>query len=160
MASAAPPSRLRGVRERESSPSPARAATATSATLERRWLLTTTIQGSSSNYASAVPKGFDVLFDGTGNEVRDQVLKLVRKGGRAVFIVLQGAAPPPVDGVEMQSFAAVVNSTRLQAVAELVAGGRLRMPIETEFPLERARDAMEHVGARHTQGRVVLRIES
>jgi NADPH2:quinone reductase len=109
---------------------------------------------------SAVPKGFDVLFDGTGNEVRDQVLKLVRKGGRAVFIALQGPAPPPADGVEIQSFAAVVNSTRLQAVAGLVAGGRLRMPIDTEFPLERAREAMEHVGARHTQGRAVLRIES
>src|SRR5438067_1905346 len=45
---------------------------------------------------SAVPNGFDVLFDGTGNEVRDQVLGLVRNGGRAIFIV--GGAPPARDG--------------------------------------------------------------
>ncbi len=32
------------------------------------------------------------------------------------------------------------------------------MAIEAEFPLERAREAMERVGARHTRGRVVLRI--
>jgi hypothetical protein len=34
------------------------------------------------------------------------------------------------------------------------------MPIEAEFPLEHAREAMEHVSARHTVGRVVLRIGS
>jgi hypothetical protein len=32
------------------------------------------------------------------------------------------------------------------------------MPIESEFPLERAREAMEQVGTGHTVGRVVLRI--
>ncbi|MGA7416695.1 MAG: zinc-binding dehydrogenase [Acidimicrobiales bacterium] len=58
----------------------------------------------------------------------------------------------------MESFGATVNSTRLQAVAELVSEERLRMAIEAEFPLERAREAMERVGARHTRGRVVLRI--
>ena len=43
---------------------------------------------------NAVPNGFDVLFDGTGNEVRDQVLGLVRDGGRGIFII--GGAPRPV----------------------------------------------------------------
>jgi NADPH2:quinone reductase len=108
----------------------------------------------------AAPSGFDVLFDGTGNEVRDQALTLVRKGGRAIFIAVRAPAPQAADGVEVQSFGATVNSTRLQAVAELVSGGGLRMPIEAEFPLERAREAMERVGALHTQGRVVLRISS
>jgi NADPH2:quinone reductase len=108
----------------------------------------------------AAPNGFDVLFDGTGNEVRDQALTMVRKGGRAIFIAVRAPAPPAVDGVEIQAFGAKVNSTRLQAVAELVSGGGLRMPIEAEYPLERAREAMERVGALHTQGRVVLRIGS
>ena len=107
---------------------------------------------------TAVPRGFDVLFDGTGNEVRDQVLALVRKGGRGIFIALGAPAPSAADGIQIESFGATVNSTRLQAVAELVSEERLRMAIEAEFPLERARDAMERVGARHTRGRVVLRI--
>ena len=104
---------------------------------------------------SAVPSGFDVLFDGTGNDVRDQVVGLVRNGGRGIFIA---GAPPAREGVEFQAFAATVNPTRLEAVARLVSEGKLRMPIEAEFPLERAREAMEQVGARHTVGRVVLRI--
>jgi NADPH:quinone reductase-like Zn-dependent oxidoreductase len=107
---------------------------------------------------SAVPNGFDVLFDGTGNEVRDQVVGLVRDGGRGIFIV--GGAPPDRDEVEFQFLAASASTQTLEAVAELASGGKLRMPIEAEFPLERAREAMEHVSSRHTAGRVVLRIGS
>jgi NADPH:quinone reductase-like Zn-dependent oxidoreductase len=105
----------------------------------------------------AVPDGFDVLFDGTGNEVRDQVAGLVRDGGRGIFI----AGPPPArDGVDFQFFGATVNTPRLEAIAKLASSGRLRMPIEAEYPLERAREAMEHVSARRSVGRVVLRIGS
>jgi NADPH:quinone reductase-like Zn-dependent oxidoreductase len=105
----------------------------------------------------AAPDGFDVLFDGTGNEVRDQAAGLVRDGGRGIFI----AGPPPArNGVEFQFFGATVNAPRLEAIAKLASNGQLRMPIEAEYPLERAREAMEHVGARHGVGRVVLRIGS
>ena len=80
----------------------------------------------------AVPGGFDVLFDGAGNQVRDQALGLVRRGGRGIFII----GPPPVvpDGVESQPFYATVGSERLDAIARLASGGGLRMPIEAEFP--------------------------
>jgi NADPH:quinone reductase len=105
---------------------------------------------------SAAPEGFDVLFDGTGNDVRDRALSLVGDGGRAILIAIGAPPPPAADGVEVQSFAATVNSGRLQAVAELVSGGSLRMPVQAEFPLKRARQALEQVGARHGRGRVVL----
>jgi len=107
---------------------------------------------------SAAPTGFEVLFDGTGNEVRDQVLGLIRDGGRGIFIV--GGTPPARQGVEFQWFAATVDRPRLEAVAELAASGKLRMPIEPVFPLERAREALERVAAKHTVGRVVLQIGS
>jgi NADPH:quinone reductase-like Zn-dependent oxidoreductase len=64
---------------------------------------------------SAVPNGFDVLFDGTGNEVRDQVVGLVRDGGRGIFIV--GGAAPARDGVEFQFLAA---SARLDISQEIL----------------------------------------
>jgi NADPH2:quinone reductase len=107
---------------------------------------------------SAAPEGFDVLFDGTGNEVRDRALGLVRKGGRAILIAIGAPPPPAADGVEIQPFAATVNSRRLQAVAELASAGKLRVPIQAEFPLKQAREALEQVGERHGQGRVVLQI--
>lgn len=114
--------------------------------------------GFAGQLRSAVPDGFDVLFDGTGNEVRDQVAGLVREGGRGVFII--GGAPQAPEGVEFQFLAASTTTQRLEAVAALASGGKLRMPIAAEFSLERAREAMEQVGARHTAGRVVLRIGS
>jgi NADPH:quinone reductase len=106
----------------------------------------------------AVPDGFDVLFDGTGNEVRDQVLGLIREGGRGVFII--GGQPPARAGVELQYFGATTTTQRLAAIAKLASDGKLRMPIEAELPLDQAREAMEHVGAGHTAGRVVLRVGS
>lgn len=106
---------------------------------------------------SAGPKGFDVLFDGTGNEIADRVAGLVRDGGRGIFIT---GAPPAREGVEFQSFGATVNASRLEAIAKLASDGKLRMPIAAEFPLDRAREAMEQVSALHTVGRVVLRIGS
>jgi len=113
----------------------------------------------SEQLRDAAPDGFDVLFDGTGNDVRDMSLGLVRRGGRAILIALGSPPPPAIDGVEIQSFGATVNSARLEAVAQLVSARKLRMPIESGFPLEEARQAMEHVGTGHTRGRVVLQID-
>jgi NADPH2:quinone reductase len=104
----------------------------------------------------AVPGGFDLLFDGTGNEVRDQAAELLRPGGRGIFIT--GGPPPQRPGVDFQYFGASTTTQRLAAISALVSGGQLRMPVEAEFPLDRARQAMEHVGARHTIGRAVLLI--
>jgi len=105
----------------------------------------------------AEPNGFDVLFDGTGNETAERAVGLVRDGGRGIFIA---GAPPARDGVEFQAFGATVSASRLAAVAQLAADGKLRMPIAAQFPLDRAREAMEQVSALHTAGRVVLRIGS
>jgi NADPH:quinone reductase len=104
---------------------------------------------------SAAPNGFDVLFDGTGNEVSEQVAGLVRDGGRGIFI----AGPPPArDGVEFQWFSAAVDAATLEAIAKLASDDKLHMPIAAEFPLENAREALEQVSALHTVGRVVLRV--
>src|SRR5262245_10879843 len=67
---------------------------------------------------SAVPGGFDVLFDGTGNEVRDHVLALVREGGRGIFII--GGVPAARDGVEFQYLGATttIQPARGKASAE------------------------------------------
>jgi NADPH:quinone reductase-like Zn-dependent oxidoreductase len=62
--------------------------------------------------------------------------------------------------VDYQWFGASINTPRLEAVAELAGSGNLRIPIEAEFPLERAREALERVAAKHTVGRVVLQIGS
>jgi len=100
-----------------------------------------------------------VLFDRTGNKVRDQVRRLVRNGGRAVFIALAAPPPPAVNGVEGQSFAATVDSTRLQASPSSSQTGGCGCQSRQSSPLsELQRDGA--LAARHTQGRVALRIGS
>jgi NADPH:quinone reductase-like Zn-dependent oxidoreductase len=88
---------------------------------------------SSRQLRTAVPDGFNVLFDGTGNEVGDQVLGVVRRGGRGIFIV--GGAPPARDGIEFESFGATTTTERLDAIGKLAASGKLRMPIEASISL-------------------------
>src|SRR5207253_9013933 len=43
-------------------------------------------------------------------------------------------------------------------LAELVAGGKLTIPIQAVYPLEDVRDAYDELAARHTRGKIVLRV--
>jgi NADPH:quinone reductase-like Zn-dependent oxidoreductase len=47
---------------------------------------------------------------------------------------------------------------RLEQLVALVDAGKLRPQAETVLPLERAREALAVVAARHTRGKVVLQI--
>ena len=44
----------------------------------------------------------------------------------------------------------------LERIAELVAGGRLTVPIEASYPIERIHDAVTFQAARHLNGKVVI----
>ena len=104
----------------------------------------------------ATSGGVDLLFDGAGGQTRDQAIGAVRDGGRAMFIVLQGPPAQLKRGVTGESFAARVTRPRLEALSHLVDAGRLRAQIGSVLPLERAREALAQVAARHTRGKVVL----
>jgi NADPH:quinone reductase len=102
----------------------------------------------------ALPGGVDALFDASGGETRDAALRAVRDGGRAVFIV---GAPDTIDRrIRGEFFGAEVDRRRLEAVNELIEAGGLRAELDAVFPLDRAADALEHVAAGHTRGKVVL----
>ena len=107
---------------------------------------------------AVVPGGVDLLFDGAGGQTRDQALDAVRDGGRAVSIVLQGAPLRLGRGITGESFAARGGRQRLEQLAALVDAGELRPQAETVLPLERAREALARVAARHTRGKIVLHI--
>lgn len=49
--------------------------------------------------------------------------------------------------------------TALAALAELIANGEVRLPIDSVYPVERARDAYEHLASRHVRGKVALALE-
>jgi NADPH:quinone reductase-like Zn-dependent oxidoreductase len=107
---------------------------------------------------AVVPGGVDLLFDGAGGQTRDQALDAVRDGGRAISIVLQGAPLRLERGITGESFAAHGGRQRLEQLAALVDAGQLRSQAETVLPLDRAREALARVAARHTRGKIVLHI--
>jgi NADPH:quinone reductase len=107
---------------------------------------------------AVVPGGVDLLFDGAGGQTRDRALDAVRDGGRAISIVLQGTPLQLERGITGESFAAHGDRPRLEQLAALVDAGKLRPQAETVLPLGQAREALALVTARHTRGKIVLRI--
>lgn len=45
-----------------------------------------------------------------------------------------------------------------EQLAALASGGQLVIPIQSVYPLERVRDAYDELAARHTRGKIVLRV--
>jgi NADPH:quinone reductase-like Zn-dependent oxidoreductase len=105
---------------------------------------------------AAVPGGVDVLFDAAGGQTRDQAVRAVREGGRAIF--LAGAAAQLGPGVVGESLDADVTRQTLEAIGRLVEAGRLRPQVEAVLPFEQVREALERVAGRHTRGKIVLQI--
>jgi NADPH:quinone reductase len=107
---------------------------------------------------AVVAGGVDLLFDGAGGQTRDRALDAVRDGGRAISIVLQGTPLRLERGITGESFAASGGRARLEQLAALVDAGKLRPQAETVLPLDQAREALARVAARHTRGKIALRI--
>jgi NADPH:quinone reductase-like Zn-dependent oxidoreductase len=103
---------------------------------------------------AAVPGGVDLLFDAAGGQTRDRALDAVRDGGRAMSIALQGTPLRLERGITGEAFAASGGRLRLEQLASLVDGGKLRPQVETVLPLDQAREALARVAARHTRGKI------
>ncbi len=107
----------------------------------------------------AVPSGVDVLFDAVGGDTAAQALKAVKDGGRAAMIAFPMPDNPDQGrGIKVESFAATTNRARLEAIAKLVEGGKLRAEIQEAMPLAEARAALEKVRTGHTRGKIVLKV--
>ncbi len=108
---------------------------------------------------AAAPGGVDALFDGAGGETGQEALKGIRPGGRGAFIAYPPPQIDPATGITAEVFSASVIRERLEAVAALVSGGRLRVEVEKVLPLDQAREALEAVQGGHTRGKIVLNID-
>lgn len=59
-------------------------------------------------------------------------------------------------GIRGTGTSQVAGPERVAEIAELVADGRIEIPIARTYPLEQIRDAYEELGRRHTHGKIVL----
>lgn len=106
-------------------------------------------------YASAEP--VDLALDLVGGETTARAGRKLKEGGRLVTAA-NFELTELTNGVKVRSFQAQPDAARLAEVGQLVADGEIEVPIEAEFPLENARDALERSATGRTVGKIVLRV--
>jgi NADPH:quinone reductase-like Zn-dependent oxidoreductase len=101
----------------------------------------------------AVAPRLTAALDNQGPATIDVALKLGVPGSRINTIAARGhRADAGITGVGGQAG----SLADLAELAELLAAGEVILPIERTFPLERVREAYEHLMAGHVRGKVVL----
>jgi len=103
--------------------------------------------------------GVDLAFDTVGGDTTQSLVPTVREGGILVTI----ANAPPEDaarvrGVRAELLVMSPSSEQLTRIAELVAGGEVRVEISEVLPLAEVQQAHELSESGHTRGKIVLTV--
>jgi NADPH:quinone reductase-like Zn-dependent oxidoreductase len=101
--------------------------------------------------------GVDVAFDTVGGDTTESLVPTLREGGALVTI----ASAPPEEaararGASAQLLVMTPSSEQLARIAELVAGGEVRVEISELLPLTDVQRAHELSESGHTRGKIVL----
>ncbi|OLE38600.1 MAG: hypothetical protein AUG48_01360 [Actinobacteria bacterium 13_1_20CM_3_68_9] len=108
---------------------------------------------------AAAVSGVDVAFDTVGGETTAGLLPTVREGG--VLVTIAGAPPEEAArerGVRAELLVMSPSSDHLTRVAELIAGGDVRVEIAEVIPLADVQRAHELSESGHTRGKIVLAV--
>lgn len=107
-----------------------------------------------------VKGGFDVVLDCVGENVFDESLKVVRKGGWLVtickFFIEESLSEKY--GIRTGFVFVQPSGKQLQTISKMFDQGVLIPPELTEYPLEEAAKAWDQLRTGHTRGKVVLKI--
>ena len=108
---------------------------------------------------SQAVSGVDVVFDTVGGETTASLVPTVREGGVIVVI----ASAPPEDaarerGVRAELLVSYNSPEQLARMAELVAGGEVRVELSEVLPLSDVARAHEISESGHARGKIVLTV--
>jgi alcohol dehydrogenase len=102
---------------------------------------------------------YDAVFDTVGGETNKQSYGVLKAGGTLVSMVESpNEALVSEHDITYIQQATKTTSKRLQAVAELVGNGKLKVNIDKVFTLEDAAEALEYLKTGHPKGKVVIRV--
>lgn len=103
---------------------------------------------------AAAPDGIDAFIDLFGPQYVQLAVDLGVPRDRINTIIAFAKAQE----LGTRSEGSAVDSSReaLAEIAELVASGRVELPIAATYPLEQVRDAFAELAHRHTHGKIVL----
>lgn len=105
-------------------------------------------------------RGFDLVLEGAGGHTRSAAWSTLRAGGLLVAI----AMPPVIDadgaphGCRGATAQVVPNGERLRRITELLDAGKLKVTVDSVFPLEDCAAAHERSESRHARGKVLLAV--
>ncbi len=119
------------------------------------------------------PNGVDVIYDAVGGDYSEAALRAIAWEGRFLVIGFPaGIARIPLNltllkgcdivGVFWGSFVArtpELHAANVREMLELHAQGKIKPYVSEHFPLERAGEAIAHLGARKAMGKVVVTTE-
>jgi NADPH:quinone reductase-like Zn-dependent oxidoreductase len=99
----------------------------------------------------------DVAFDTVGGETTESLVPTVREGGILVVI----ASGPPEEaarerGIRAELLITSPDPDELARIAELIAGGEVRVEIAEVIPMAEVRRAHEQSESGHVRGKLVL----
>jgi NADPH:quinone reductase-like Zn-dependent oxidoreductase len=106
------------------------------------------------------PEGIDAVLALAGGENLDQMLELVRTGGRVAFP--NGVEPEPKRSrkYRLVAYDAVPGVQEFSRLKQASEEARLQVPIAAIFPLSQAAKAHRRLERGHIPGRIVLRVRN
>jgi NADPH:quinone reductase len=102
----------------------------------------------------ATPDGIDAFIDLYGPEYIDLALQLDLPPEKIETIIAFERAAEV--GAKAEGSSTASTPEILGEMAELVAAGKIEVPIAAEYPLDEVREAFEQLEDRHTLGKIVL----
>ena len=110
--------------------------------------------GLADRIRAVAPDGVDACIDLFGDEyVRLAVDLGIRPDRIETIIGFQAAAEL---GTKADGSSTAASAEVLAEIADLVADGRITVPVAATYPLDRVRDAYARLEERHTRGKIVL----
>lgn len=112
--------------------------------------------GVSCRIRDVAPKGVDAYLDNFGDGNVEIALSLGVRPER-VNTIVDGRAAARY-GVQTHAQQQADDPRIWAQIAGDAVAGRIRIDIDTVYPLEQVREAYEHLARRHTRGKIVLRL--
>lgn len=104
------------------------------------------------------PEGVDAVLAFAGGRELTRCLDALKRGGRVTYPNGVEPAPRKRRGIRMKSYDGISGVAELQRLNRAVEGAKLKVPIDSVYPLARAADAHRRLARGHVLGKVVLEI--
>ena len=103
-------------------------------------------------------RDFDIVLDGAGGATRDASWSTLHRGGILIAIAMPPVDPALAESHGSRTALAMVqpDGGRLREIAKLIDSGRLRVEIDSEYPLDQVAVAHARSESRHARGKILL----